>query len=149
MYELHTEIEIDASAERVWRILTDFDAYPCWNPFVQQVSGDSRAGGQLEVQLHQPGSKPMTFRPRVIERQERRSFVWLGRMIAPKIFDGEHRYEIEPLSAERVRFVQRERFGGVLVPLLRKTLDRDTRQGFLSMNEALKARAEGLDQNEC
>jgi uncharacterized membrane protein len=34
MKEIHTEIEINAPAEKVWRVLTDFAAYPEWNPFV-------------------------------------------------------------------------------------------------------------------
>jgi uncharacterized protein YndB with AHSA1/START domain len=28
MKEIHTEIEINAPAEEVWRVLTDFSAYP-------------------------------------------------------------------------------------------------------------------------
>jgi hypothetical protein len=48
MKELHTEIEINASAERVWRVLTDFAAYPKWNPFVRRVEDEvscrSRSG---------------------------------------------------------------------------------------------------------
>ncbi len=28
MKELHSQIEINASAERVWRLLTDFASYP-------------------------------------------------------------------------------------------------------------------------
>jgi uncharacterized protein YndB with AHSA1/START domain len=37
MKELHSEIEIDASAERVWAILTDFASYPRWNPFIRSI----------------------------------------------------------------------------------------------------------------
>ena len=44
-----------------------------------------------------------------------------------------------------VRFHQWERFGGVLVPFLRKMLDTSTRAGFEAMNAALKARAEAQD----
>jgi uncharacterized protein YndB with AHSA1/START domain len=32
MRELRDEIEIEATPERVWEILTDFAAYPEWNP---------------------------------------------------------------------------------------------------------------------
>jgi uncharacterized protein YndB with AHSA1/START domain len=42
MKELHTEIEIDASAERVWDILTDFASYPQWNPFIRPSVASSR-----------------------------------------------------------------------------------------------------------
>jgi uncharacterized protein YndB with AHSA1/START domain len=32
MRELGTEVEIAAPPERIWEILTDFAAYPDWNP---------------------------------------------------------------------------------------------------------------------
>ena len=34
---LDTDVEIDASAERVWSVLADFDAYPEWNPFIRAI----------------------------------------------------------------------------------------------------------------
>jgi hypothetical protein len=67
---------------------------------------------------------------------------WLGRLIMPGPFDGEHILAIEPLETNRVRFVQREIFTGLLVPLFAHRLDTDTRRGFEEMNRALKARAE-------
>ncbi|HVD10636.1 MAG TPA: hypothetical protein VNB88_08330, partial [Gaiellaceae bacterium] len=56
-------------------------------------------------------------------------------------FDGEHSFSIERIDDSRVRFVQAERFTGVLVPLFGKSLEK-TRRGFTAMNEALKRRAE-------
>jgi hypothetical protein len=41
-----------------------------------------------------------------------------------------------------VRFVQRERFTGLLVPFLAHMLDDKTRRGFEEMNRWLKQRAE-------
>jgi hypothetical protein len=38
--ELRREIELDAPPERVWAVVTDFDAYPEWNPFIRQISGE-------------------------------------------------------------------------------------------------------------
>ncbi len=31
--QIHTQIEIEASAERVWKLLTDLSRFPEWNPF--------------------------------------------------------------------------------------------------------------------
>jgi len=54
MKELHSEIEINASAERVWDILTDFASYPQWNPFIRSISGELEVGERLEVRLEPP-----------------------------------------------------------------------------------------------
>jgi hypothetical protein len=59
----------------------------------------------------------------------------------PRIFDGEHSFQIEQIGEGRVRFVQAERFTGALVPLVGRTLE-PTRRGFEAMSEALKRRAE-------
>ena len=143
MKEIVTEIEIAAPTERVWDILVTFEQFGDWNPFIQKISGEVKEAKRLTVSIVQPGTKGMTFKPtvtRVVPGQELR---WLGRFLLPGLFDGEHRFEIHPLTEKSVRFVQRENFGGLLVPLLWKSLDTKTRQGFNDMNAALKHRAEG------
>ena len=142
MKEIHTEIEINAPAENVWRVLTDFALYPDWNPFVRRVEGEISVGSRLHVYIQPSESKGMSFRPTVLVADPNREFRWLGHLWLPGLFDGEHSFLIEPLGEGRVRFVQRERFGGLLVPLLSKMLDGDTRHGFEEMNRALKVRAE-------
>ena len=139
--ELRTEIEINAAAERVWKILTDFHAYPGWNPFVTRISGETREGAQLEVTLEPPGGSAMSFRLTVLAAEPGRELRWRGRLLVPGLFDGEHYFIIEPLDARRVRFVQGENFSGALVPFLSGVLSR-TGVGFAAMNEALKRRAE-------
>ena len=52
--ELHTEIEIDATPERVWSVLMDFGSYGEWNPFVTSIAGDTSEGGKLQVRLEPP-----------------------------------------------------------------------------------------------
>ncbi len=143
MKELATEIEINARAALVWEILVDFDAYSSWNPFITKIGGDPRLGSRLSVVMEQPGSRPMRFRPRVVAVRPNRELAWIGRLLLPGIFDGEHHFVIEPAAKGSVRFVQRERFSGLLVGLLWKMIDTRTRSGFEAMNRALKRRAEG------
>jgi hypothetical protein len=70
-----------------------------------------------------------------------RELRWLGRLFVPGIFDGEHSLGIEPLGSNRSRFVQSERFTGILVGLAKGTLQK-TDTGFERMNAALKERVE-------
>jgi len=140
--ELRTEIEIGAPAERVWQILTDFASYPEWNPFVRRISGEAQEGTQLEVYLQPSGARGMTFRPTILKAEPSRELRWRGKLFIQGLFDGEHVFEIEQLAENRVRFVQRESFRGLLTSLLLRMLENDTRRGFEEMNAALKARAE-------
>jgi hypothetical protein len=43
-----------------------------------------------------PGRRPTTFRPRVLEAEPARRLRWLGHLLVPGLFDGEHRFTIEP-----------------------------------------------------
>lgn len=48
---LETSIEINASMERVYQHLTDFKAYPEWNPKIESVNGESATEGSKVVIL--------------------------------------------------------------------------------------------------
>ncbi len=140
--QLRTEIEIDATAERVWEVLTDFGDYPQWNPFLVEAAGRPVAGERLTIRMQPQGGRAMTFRPTVREATAHQRLRWLGHLVVPGIFDGEHSFTIEPLGGGRVRLVQQEEFRGVLVPLLARSLDRRTLPAFEQMNQAVKQRAE-------
>ena len=47
MKEIYSEIEINAPANVVWDIITDFDNYPEWNPFIMEISGNQIVGKQI------------------------------------------------------------------------------------------------------
>jgi hypothetical protein len=125
----------------VWEVLTDFPAYPGWNPFIRSVEGEPTPGAELRVRIQPPGGREMSFKPTVLAAEPGRELRWLGRFLLPGVLDGEHSFRIEPIGDGRVRFVQAERFSGVLVRFLGSTLER-TQRGFEEMNEALKGRAE-------
>ena len=64
----------------------------------------------------------MMFKPAVRSVETNRELRWLGRLLLPGVFDGEHSLRIEPLDGARSRFVQSERFSGLLAGLLKGTL---------------------------
>jgi hypothetical protein len=140
--QIITSIEIDVPPNVIWKILTEFDRFGHWNPFIPSINGKAIPGTKLEVKIQPPGGTAMTFRPIVLVANPERELRWLGRVLFPGIFDGEHRFEIEPLSDQRVRFVHSEKFSGLLVPFFWRSLNTRTRQGFEEMNQALKLQAE-------
>ena len=142
MKEVFNEIEIQAPAECVWQALADFASYPKWNPFIRRISGQPREGKRLRVYIEPPGTKGWTFRPKILKAEPKRELRWLGRRLIPGLFDGDHIFTINYIGRERVRFVQREIFSGVLVSSLAHDMEMKIRLGFEQMNQALKARAE-------
>ena len=140
---LYTEIRINASAQKIWSVFTDFERYPEWNPFIKSLKDQPKKGSTIEVKLQPPGKKPMLFKPRVLQFEKENEFRWMGRFILPRLFDGEHTFLIKENGDGSCTFVQFECFRGILVPLLKKMLDKNTKQGFEQMNEALKKRCEG------
>ncbi|WP_340105749.1 SRPBCC domain-containing protein [Rhodohalobacter sp. 8-1] len=142
MKSLYTEIEIDASADIVWEILTDFDSYPDWNPFIRSFDGHPKPGHQFSVTIQPTGKKPMSFKPVCLSLIPESEFRWLGHLFISGLFDGEHIFELKELSDTRTLLIQRENFQGLLVPLLWRQLNTSTRSGFEQMNQELKKRAE-------
>ena len=146
MRELKTEIEINGSIDAVWEILTDFNSYPEWNPFIKKIEGELKVGVQLKVYIEPPGGKGMTFKPFVKRLEPKTEFKWLGHFLIPGIFDGEHIFQLEQINDNKIKFIHSENYNGLLVPLLWKSLNTNTRQGFEEMNNSLKNRAESLQK---
>lgn len=178
MKELYTEIEINASASVVWDILTDFNNFPNWNPFIKEISGNLQEGSQIEVFItppknrsfqknHRffdapknqrffegffgrakifdfckpPNSNGMRFKPKILTCKPKEEIRWLGNLWIPKLFDGEHSLIIEKISENKILFIQKEKFSGLLVPFFSSLLE-DTKSGFEMMNQALKREVE-------
>jgi hypothetical protein len=134
--EIETEIEINASASCVWDILMDFDAFGQWNPFITQISGTPKTGEKLKAVLDETN-----INPTVLKAESNRELRWLGQFDMPGLFSGEHRFVIEPITTSKIRFIQAEKFRGLLVTFFGSVIAQ-TKQSFGVMNEALKARAE-------
>jgi hypothetical protein len=140
--QLTSQIDIDASARRVWRVLTDLSSYAQWNPFITHAQGTAEPGTRLTLRMQPVGARGVTLRPTVIEASPGHRLRWRGRFVVPGLFDAEHIFTITSLDGGGVRLAQDEHFQGLLVPLLAGSLDDHTLPAFEAMNAALKQRAE-------
>ncbi|HLQ25146.1 MAG TPA: SRPBCC domain-containing protein [Acidiferrobacterales bacterium] len=143
MREIITTIDIAASPERVWRVLTDFASYPKWNPFIRGIHGNLEEGARLRVRMRlPPRGRARIFSPIVLKAIPAAELRWRGKLFMEGLFDGEHIFIIVPQGLEGARFIQRERFSGLLAPLLLLFIAGKTHKSFEAMNRALKKAAE-------
>ena len=140
--EIKTEILIYASPEKIWSILTNFDNYPSWNPFIKSIKGEVKVGNKITARIEPPEASGMTFKPKILTLETNKELSWLGHLLFAGLFDGEHKFELIDNGNETTTFKQSEKFNGLLVPLFKKQLDTNTKNGFAAMNMKLKELAE-------
>lgn len=136
-FDVKTEISIQASPDKVWKIFTDFDSYPKWNPFIKSIQGIVASGNKIKVSI-----TGMNFTPIVLQYQTNKQLIWKGVLMIPGLFDGEHRFILIDLGNGTTLFKQEETFSGILVPLFKNYLNSKIKSGYEAMNTKLKELAE-------
>ncbi len=145
MKELVTSIEIKSKPENIWKILTDFEHYTYWNPFIISISGSPVQGQKIQIKLRTAADKTRVYRPLITKVQRPTELRWFGRALIPMILDGEHVFTIQENQENVSTFTQKEIFKGIGIYLGgNKTFD-DIRKGFQMMNSSLKTKAESID----
>jgi hypothetical protein len=140
--EIKTSILIDTAPEKVWSVLTNFDNYPNWNPFIKSIKGEVKVGNKITARIEPPEAKGMTFKPSVLTFETNKELSWIGHLLFAGLFDGKHKFELIDNGNGTTTFIQSESFKGILVPLFKKMLDINTINGFDAMNKRLKELAE-------
>jgi uncharacterized protein YndB with AHSA1/START domain len=132
------EVEIAASPEVVWEVLTGFEHWPDWNPDVKSMSfqGPVAPGSEFRWKAG-PGTIVST-----LEEVDRPRFIkWRGRTLSIKAV---HDWRFEP-SNGGTRVETEESFSGFLARLFRgslqKTLDRSTESGLEHLKRESERRA--------
>lgn len=108
--ETSVQIEIDATAEDVWSLLTDAAGYPSWTETVLSIEGTIAQGAKIRLKSSLDPKR--TFALTVRSFDAPRLLSWGDAM-------GERTYSIEPAREGTVRFTMREKIGGPLFPLFR------------------------------
>lgn len=140
MIEVRAATDIDAPPAAVWRVLTDLPRFSKWNPFIREASGSPEVGGTIHVRVRPSLRIPLAFRAKVTARDEH-ELRWEGHVLARWLAAGDHIFEITPLPGGRSRFVQIERFTGLLPRLAKRLLAVEAKRGFDAMNAALAKEA--------
>jgi hypothetical protein len=145
-YEISTTIEIAATPENVWAVLTDLASYPQWHPMYQAVTGQLAAGSTLTITSTHPASgRSMTARVKVLTAEPDTELRWVSKMAGVTI--SERIFQLSP-AAGGTSLVQAASYRGLGRSRSRamiKTVSR-IEGGFEAINQAIKQRAEDLSQ---
>jgi len=111
------EVNVLASAERIWKLLTDAGDYPRWNSTVTSIEGQIREGETLRLRV--PGTD-RTFTPKVSGVVVNQRMIWTGGF--KPVFIGVRTFELTPRADGITDFTMSERFSGLMLPLIKGSL---------------------------
>lgn len=136
---VETAVEIDASPERVWGVMTDVERWPEWTASVERAErlddGPLRAGSR--ARLKQPRFPPVVWE--VTDLEPGRSFSWTAKNVGVTSI-GEHRITPGPSGSVTVNLTLRQQ--GPLAPLLAVFTSKLTRRYVATEALGLKRRCE-------
>jgi hypothetical protein len=84
---IDTNVDINASSDAVWDVLTDFASYSEWSPTIR-IEGNPEVGHRLVVHMSADGGHGMSFKPEVLVATPTEELRWLGTLGLHGIADG-------------------------------------------------------------
>ncbi len=138
MKSYSAEININASPEDVWQILTDGDAYPQWDPGMDRIEGAFALGEKIS--FYTKLSPDRAFPVTITAFEPSQQMVLTGGMPAG-LFKSERTHTLASEGNGGTKFTTREIFSGPLLPLFGRSIP-DLTENFEAFANGLKARAE-------
>ena len=138
---IKTFIDVGATPEAVWRVLTNFPAYRNWHPSIRDAEGSAREKTVLRFRVEKNG-KTRKLRVLVTRAMPAAELRWRERRMIEGILDSEQSFVIVPHGLKGVRLVHRERVSGLLARLVAPFSLRRRTASLEAVNAAVKKAAE-------
>ncbi len=139
MNEFKIDIKINASKEKVWKAVTDFENYPRWNSvLIMENNNDLTLGEKFHVTIISVKGIKMKFKAVAINKVENHSFSAKRTMrIGKWFFQAIHHFITKEIDDNNVIFSQEWELKGLVASLMRKKIHAELAV-FTKMNEELK-----------
>lgn len=139
-YVIDRELTIEAPAEAVWQVLTDFAQYRRWNPFVLECRTSLQPGEPIRMDVALVGTQKVE---EIIEScTPGAGFVYHMKPYPLGALSSRRSHEIRPLDGNRAHYRSYFHLEGWLMPVVRALMGRRLEQGFAGMTAGLKQRTE-------
>jgi hypothetical protein len=135
-HEVQTQITINTTAEKAWKVLTDFEKYPEWHPYISKIEGNLKKKSKIKVTYKKNNHEEGVFSAYIVENEANKNLSWGGSL--GFIFRAKHYYMIEPVGNDSIRFTQGEYWKGIFGGMYGKKIYKDTTRKFELMNRKLK-----------
>ena len=99
--EIKTDIEISATPEKVWRILSDINSWEKWSPIIKGANGTASVGNELTIKMigKNEGEEGPVYNPVITEIRAPNYLRWQAHMVAGFIFTNYKILELEETSS--------------------------------------------------
>lgn len=140
MITIATHIDIAATPDSVWKVLTDYPAYADWNPYIVRIIGTY---GDAQIIVHaaaRPDAPPLVQTIDAVSA-DFPELVWAGGLDDRRQFAGDHRFRVIEI-ATGTRFDHFEHFTGAQAEALIDRHGALITANFNRFNIGLKRRCE-------
>lgn len=140
------ELTVNAPASRVWEVISDLDKYPEWNPFVTRCSSSKQPGDPIVMRVR---VLPFYAQPQteiVNENIEGEKFSYNMKPLPMGLLHSYRYHMITPVDDKQCTYKSSFALMGPFSFFVKFLLGGNLRRGFTEMSEAVKARAEQLEQ---
>lgn len=141
---IKTSIIINATPEKVWEALTDFEKLNTWSSSFQGLEGDFSKNGKIEVIFKSPFGGQSKMKKKLFQFEEEKSFGWTGVFLLG--MNDNHIYTIKELPDEQTEFIQTDSLQGGASFLFGRVLEKQMQKAYEVFNKELKTFLENKNQ---
>lgn len=135
--DVRAETEIEASADTVWGIISNFSQWSDWHK--NSVEVRTKNGVPILLKTRMAGI-PLRIILNKVSIVERRHLEWTGTLpIIGGLLSGNRKFTLSELSKSRCKLVQEETFCGALSGLVKRKLITSYKRRYNLHNEKIKA----------
>jgi len=136
----HT-VEIQASTSNVWGVITDFDTYGEWNPFVVACRSTLEVGESIDMTVRIFPAFTQKQREMILEHVPGKRLCYGVSGMPLGSLSSRRSHEVYPNDAGSTRYSSHFELTGWLAPVVQVLLGARLQAGFDGMTEALAQRA--------
>jgi len=142
-YVIDRTLEIDAPADVVWNVITDFARYGEWNPFVVKCESTLKPGDPIDLRVKLMAvAQPQ--REWINEHVPGKRFGYSMKPMPAGALSSKRTHDVVAVGEGRSRYVSHFELNGWLTPVVTGLLGGRLQAGFAGMTEGIQKRAEQL-----